>query len=99
MFNQLFPVRTVQRRAVSPRVPTTVRDGVFRLNYDLLRKTPTSAVAEEAPGNHVERRFSVRKVFVQDQHADSSPFLLHLWEDALGIPRPINDHSLQEVSR
>ena len=34
MFNQLFPVRTVQRRAVSPRVPTTVRDGVFRLIHE-----------------------------------------------------------------
>ena len=99
MFNQLFPVRTVQRRVVSPRVPSTVRGGVFRLNYDLLRKTPRSAVAEETPRNHVERRFPVHQVFVEDQHADRPPFLLHLREDALGIPKPINDHSLQEVSR
>ena len=74
-----------------------MRDGVFRLNYDLFRKAPTSAVAEEAPGNHVERRFPVHQVRVEDQHADGSPLLLRFGKNALGLPRWINGNDVPQM--
>ena len=93
----IFPRPYRERRVVSPRFLTAMRDGVFCLNYDLLRKTPTSAVAEEAPGNHVQRRLSVRKVLVRNQHTDGSPLLLRFGKNALAIPNGVNGNDVPKM--